>query len=137
MEEALTRDEHERDRLDRQHSQLVARSAAIDQSIARFDGELDLCFAAGKEELARKLVHRKLEAQRLGQHLAGRREALEQALAEHEARLDTNRGQLEGMRQKADQRLHDRKGREQRLPGTHLRHPLRGELHGPVGNGCR
>jgi len=101
MEEALGADEHRLRMLNQEQEQLLARSRELDQALHDIEEELDICFAAGKDELARPLVRRKLEAQRLGNQLARRRESLQQARAALEARLQDNRCQLENMRQKA------------------------------------
>ena len=101
MEEALGADEHRLRMLNHEQEQLLARTRELDQALHGIEEELDICFAADKDELARPLVRRKLEAQRLGNHLSRRRESLQQARTALEARLHENRCRLENLRQKA------------------------------------
>lgn len=76
-------------------SELVARCAEL-------DGELDLCFARKKSELARTLVRRKLEAERLIARLDSRQKDGEAGLEQARADLEQRRHALEGLRQKAE-----------------------------------
>lgn len=79
-----------------------ARQARLGERLAEIEEELDLCFSSGKETLARGLVKRKLETQRLGKQLAAREEALQNSLARRQATLAENRAALDSLRQKAE-----------------------------------
>jgi phage shock protein A len=81
---------------------LAARKSEVDGSLAGIDEELDLCFASNKDDLARSLIRRKLEAERLAKSLGSRHAASEKCLVEQRAILDENRATLEGLRQKAE-----------------------------------
>lgn len=102
MEAALEEDERARRRLDRQHSQGLARQAELARSAENATQELDVCLEAGNEKLARTLVRRRLEAERLHAAVGRRLDELAEALAGLDARLDENRARLEAMRQKAE-----------------------------------
>ncbi len=102
MEEELARDEHRRKVLAQEHERLNADQAELDRAARETEEELDICFAAEKEELARVLVKRKLEAEQLGKQLARRQDSLREALAAINARLDENRARVENMRQKCE-----------------------------------
>jgi phage shock protein A len=102
MEEDLARDEQRIKLLDHEHGELIARQTGIEQSLAEIGEELDVCFASGKDELARALIRRRLEAQRCLRLLGGKRTALQDTLAGLRARVGENRTQLESMRQKAE-----------------------------------
>lgn len=102
MEEEQAADEKRLQCLLREAGQLSARRDERNRALAALEGELDLCFAAGKDELARALVKRKLETTRAAQALAGRREALEAGRADLEARIRENRARLEHIRQQAE-----------------------------------
>lgn len=102
MEAALDDEERRRRRLDRAHTALVARRAELGRGIDGMTHELDLCLDAGNESLARGLVRRRLEAERLQAVLARRAEETATALAELDARLDDRRARLEATRQKAE-----------------------------------
>jgi phage shock protein A len=83
-------------------SEYRARRERLEERLAEIEDELDLCFSSGKDELARGLVKRKLETQRLGKHLAVRQDELQQALARRHATLAENRAALDSLRQKAE-----------------------------------
>lgn len=102
MEESLARDEQHLKVLKHEQGQLVTRTRDLDQSLNDIEEELDICFISDKEDLARALIRRKLEAQRLNKHLLRRHETLQATLSGLNARLAENRSQLESLRQKAE-----------------------------------
>lgn len=108
MEEALARDEQRIKLLTHEQAQLGRRGQELEQSLSDIEEELDLCFGSGKEELARALVRRKLEAQRFQKHLDRKQESLQRTLAEAQSQLTEQRTQLEAMRQKAELLTEDR-----------------------------
>lgn len=81
---------------------LASRKTEIDSKLAQMDEELDLCFASQKHELARSLIRKKLEAQRLSHRLGSKHRAAGKFLAEQRAMLGENQATLEGLRQKAE-----------------------------------
>ena len=96
-----------------EQSALIRRKNEIEDSLAGFDAELDLCFESEKDDLARGLVRKKLEAERILKHLASKHAANEQHLEKQRKLLDENSATLESLRQKADllaQRNPDRDG---------------------------
>jgi len=110
MEEALTGDERRIKLLVHEQGELNARAQGIEQTLADIDEELDLCFASDKDDLARALIRRKLEAQRTQKQLRRSRETLARTLTGLSQRLEERRGQLEGMRQKLALLAEDRDG---------------------------
>lgn len=102
MEEELARQEQRIKWLRHERELVIAREGELKSAPAEIDEQLDLCFADGNEELARKLTRRKLQTQRLAQRLSAKREIADKALADNEANLAENRERLEGMRQKAE-----------------------------------
>jgi phage shock protein A len=102
METELAGDEQRIRALSHELGQLSTRLADLDRSLGEIEEELDVCFGAGKDDLARALVRRRLEAQRLRKLLERKRETLTQTLAGLEARVEDNRLRLEAMRQKAE-----------------------------------
>ena len=92
---------------DAAHAQLGAEEARLAQAIAdgqtrlaQLDDELSLCLGAGKDELARDLVRRKLEAASHEAALLQRQQSLRERLAlvanralEHRQRLEKLRAQ--------------------------------------------
>jgi phage shock protein A len=81
---------------------LAQRRGDIESSISEQDHQLDLCFETGNEHLARSLIRRKLESERLLKHLGSRFDAIGQRLDDQRKRLDENRLALDGLRQKAE-----------------------------------
>lgn len=85
-----------------EREQIEARQQQIEKSLVEIESQLDVCFAAGKADLARNLIRRRLENQRFSGLLAARRDGTEKELAASHRRLDENRVRLESMRQKAE-----------------------------------
>ncbi len=81
---------------------LDARLAELEAQVSRVAEELDICFAAGKDDLARALIKRRLEAARLRDFLRAKRADLERQTAGLESRIGENAARLEAMRQKAE-----------------------------------
>ncbi len=72
------------------------------ESLASLDEELDICFVAGEEALARGLVRRKLEAQKRAQTFGRQHASAEKSRIELESALESNRARLNAMREKLD-----------------------------------
>ena len=81
---------------------LATRKSEVDGKLAEIDDELDLCFASKKDDLAKGLIKKKLEAERLSKRLGTKHSAGDKYLTEQRAMLDDNRATLEGLRQKAE-----------------------------------
>ena len=102
MEEELARSEQRIRCLQQEQQQLSVKEDDIEQAVSSLDEEMDICFASGKEELARKLVKRKLEAQLQLKHVAARHRAGGNTLAELQSAVTEHHAQLDIMRQKAE-----------------------------------
>lgn len=81
--------------------QVEARLAELSEASAAHDAELDLCFQANEETLARNLLRRRLETRRLDRHLRQVRARLDEVQAEESAVLEGCRRRLEALRQRA------------------------------------
>ena len=81
---------------------LQARKIELGDKLVEFGQELDLCFASKKDELARGLIRKKLETQRLLKRLNADEQANDKFLAEQRAQLEENRAALESLKQKAE-----------------------------------
>jgi len=81
---------------------LAVRKSELENALAEIDEQLDLCFESGKDDLAKTLIRKKLEAARLLQRLNAKHAANEKYLTDQGAMLDENRSTLEGLRQKAE-----------------------------------
>lgn len=102
MEEALAGDERQAKILQHELGQFDSRTQDIEQKLAEIANELEVCFDAGKDDLARVLIRRRLEAQRYQKFLSRKRVTLIDSIDTLNARLDEQRTQLDSMRQKAE-----------------------------------
>ncbi len=102
MEDALARDEQRLKHLHADRAQMTNRLDELQTSLTRLDEELDVCFAADKDDLAKGVIRRQLETHKLGAILARRKATIEEELGDLDARTVENRGRLESMRQKAE-----------------------------------
>jgi phage shock protein A len=102
MEEALAREEQRSKVLQHEQRQLINRETDLKQSLHDIEEELDTCFEAGNDDLARACIKRRLETQRFGKNTSRKRAALEETLDDLNLRVRENQAQLESMRQKAE-----------------------------------
>jgi phage shock protein A len=102
MDEELARAEQHAKRLGLERDELIGRREKLESSLGDLEAQLDVCFASANEALARRLVKRKLEAERFGKHLAERLDANGKALAAQQTTLAEQREQLDVLRQKAE-----------------------------------
>jgi phage shock protein A len=94
-EQRLALIEHEIARLDQQVQQL-------EQKVVNFDEELDLCFTANKDELARDLIKRKLEATARLENANNQCSDLQETAQALTIRIEEYRVQLEVTKQKLE-----------------------------------
>ena len=87
--------EHERDTLAERHRR-------VHSVLAELGEQLDVCFTDGNDELARKVLKRRLETERLDQHVTDRRTAVDRDLVQSRSRADEQREHLDVRRQKAE-----------------------------------
>jgi phage shock protein A len=87
--------------LELEHEHTRRQMGEMQSSLSRIAGELDLCFAADSSNLVRILLRRRLEGERLVQHLGQRLSRQSADIVQRRSALDEQRQRLEGMRQKA------------------------------------
>jgi phage shock protein A len=85
-----------------EQSALRARRQEVVTSAAPFEEQLDLCFRSGKDDLARGIIRRKLEAESLVKRLDGKLDTNARFLDQQRKLLDENHATLESLRQKAE-----------------------------------
>lgn len=102
MEEEVERAEQHASRLEQEIEHMARRREKLGPALTELDAEIGLCFESGNEALARKLVRRKLQAERFEQHLADRLETARRALAARRATLLEQRERLDVVRQQAE-----------------------------------
>ena len=81
---------------------LSVRKSELENSIGEIKSQLDLCFESKKDGLAKGLIRKKLEAERLSRRLDAKHLADQKYLDEQQTMLDENQATLESLRQKAE-----------------------------------
>lgn len=102
MDAALGEDRRRARRLAHEHARLAARVRDGDEALARIAAELDLCFDAGQDDLARRLLKKRLEHERSRTATARRAGAMAEDLERLRQSIDDNQARLDAMREKAD-----------------------------------
>lgn len=102
MDDELMRTEQRVRALEHERGTLADRHRKVQAVLVELGEQLDVCLADGNEELARKVLKRRLETERLDRHIAERRTAVDKQLVERRAAADAQREQLDVMRQKAE-----------------------------------
>jgi phage shock protein A len=102
MEEVLTEDEQTIQRLSQQHQQLKQRETDCQQSLNTIEEQLDICFNAQQNDLARLQIKRKLELQQLAKRLSRDHVAMQEKLEKSTTELEAKRLQLNSLRQQAE-----------------------------------
>ena len=102
MEEDLGRERKNLDALRARLQQIAARDAEIEHVLTDIEEKLDICFEAGKDDLSRALIRRRLESQAQRSLLSRNRSRLEERLARLQSCVGEHSAQLEAMRQKAE-----------------------------------
>jgi phage shock protein A len=102
MEDDLSEAElHQRQTLN-ERDELKVRRSELEQSLTEIDEELDICFESDEDELARDLIRRKLQTQRLSKRVTARFSTAEKDVHLQQKSLQENLATLESMRQKAE-----------------------------------
>lgn len=101
MEEALAADGHRRTLLEQELERLGERDKELQQTLAGIAEELDLCFGADNEALARPLIRRRIETERLQRRLQLHRDKIAKERDTLTRQLAERHGRLQDLRQKA------------------------------------
>jgi len=81
---------------------LSIRRNELQSATDDFNDQLDLCFESDKDDLAKALIRKKLEAERILKQLVSKNEANERYLEEQRKLLNENRSTLDSLKQKAE-----------------------------------
>jgi phage shock protein A len=81
---------------------LSVRTSELQDAVSEIDAQLDLCFESKKDGLAKNLIKKKLEAERLLKRLNAQHIANEKYLDEQRTMFNDNGTALESLRQKAE-----------------------------------
>lgn len=84
-----------------ERQRLAARASQCEATQARIAGELELCFQAGNEPLARVLLRRRLQSERLQRQLAQQLESLQAGIVEQRRGLEERCRRLDELRDQA------------------------------------
>jgi phage shock protein A len=102
MEEELARDEQQARRLEDEQQQQTSRLSDIERTLREIDEQLDLCFRSDREDLARTLIRRRLEAEQSQRLATDRQESTSRTLTGLRSRLAGNRQRLAEVRRRAE-----------------------------------
>jgi chromosome segregation ATPase len=102
MEERIARAEEQARRLELERHGLGARRRKLAVSLTELDTQLGVAFDSGNEALARRIVRRKLETEKIGERLTERVEALENDIDRRQSSLAEQRERLDVLRQRAE-----------------------------------
>ncbi len=81
---------------------LSVRRNELENAITEIKAQLDLCFESEKDDLAKNLIRKRLEAERLLKRLNAKHDANAKYLDEQRTMLDENSATLASLRQKAE-----------------------------------
>lgn len=102
MTEAIANDERRLALLEHELNQQAYQNKELDQALDRIRQELDVCFDAEQEDLARSLIRRRLETQRLADQLQGKQRSIKTRANGLKQRVEENRSRLKSMEQKLE-----------------------------------
>lgn len=102
MRDALAADRQQLRAMHAELAQTQARSEDARRALAVIAEELDTCFEAGREDLARAAVRRRLETTRLAELLARRGAGIEQSVTALERRCEDNAARLADLESRAE-----------------------------------
>ena len=81
---------------------LTQRKGELEGAVTEYEAQLDLCFESDKDDLARNIIRKKLETERLLNRLSTKHAANSKYLGEQRTALEQNRETLESLQQKAE-----------------------------------
>lgn len=102
MEDDLVKTEQRINLCAHDQDALTVRKGELEDAVSEFEAKLDLCFESDKDDLAKTLIRKKLETERLLKRLKTKHVANAKYLAEQETMLERNNTTLESLRQKAE-----------------------------------
>lgn len=111
MEFDLQQDEQSLALLQHEADQLSMSVEEYESKLTGFDEELDICFIAKKDDLARDLIRRKLEAEAARNNAEKQLQEITARTEKLQHRIDQHRQQLDNMRQKLDLLVDDHNDR--------------------------
>jgi len=101
MEEELLADQQCEKRWQLNLECLQSKRSNLEKTLTSIGEELDICFAANREELARNLIKRRLETERCLERLVQQSKTMDKSLSDLRTRLRDQQERLEMLQQKA------------------------------------
>ena len=102
MEDDLARTEQRFNLCAHDQDALTVRKGELEDVVIEFEAKLDLCFESDKDDLAKTLIRKKLETERLLLRLKTKHATNAKYLTEQETMFEQNSSTLESLRQKAE-----------------------------------
>jgi len=102
MDLDITSNNQELNHLLAQNKELQHQQHGINKKIITLDEEMELCFQADNQDLAKSLVRRKLEAKRYYEFLEQQQQRRNETVTTLEQRISENSARLQSMQQKLE-----------------------------------
>ena len=102
MQFELQQDEQRLALLEHEDDALLDFATQASQQLVEFDDELDICFSAKKDDLARDLIRRKLDVEKQLHATEQQKKVNQGSLKKLRQRINENREALDSMQQKLD-----------------------------------
>ena len=121
MEFDLQQDEQALALLQHEAAQLLVTIDEFLSKITAFDEELDICFGAKKDDFARDLIKRKLEAENIRANAEKQLAAVDNNIEKLQQRISDHHQQLDNMKQKLDLLVDENKPSSPYTPTSNIR----------------
>ena len=121
MEFALQQDEQALSLLQHDAEQLLGLLDELPLKIAAFDEELDICFEANKDALARDLIRRKLAAENKRTSVEKQLTTVDNKIEKLQQRISDHHQQLDNMKQKLDLLVDENNTSSTQVPTNSIR----------------
>lgn len=102
MQENVLEQEKQVKLTDQELTQIASRLTELEHALEELRDELDICFDSDNDTLAKVLLKRKLEAERMQKLLQRKQDALTRQRQELARHIQENRARLTSMQQKAE-----------------------------------
>jgi len=121
MEFDLQQDEQALALLQHEAAQLLTAIDELLLKVSAFDEELDICFGAKKDDLARDLIRRKLEAEKSRTNAEKQLATIDNKIEESQQRISDHHQQFDNMKQKLDLLVDENKATSVQTPTNNIR----------------
>lgn len=102
MEQELSQEQQLLRKTQRDAEAIATRVQDIESTLKEIESQLGVCFDSAKEDLARRLIKKRLELENLHKQIARKKALVDENLARRLEGFEENRSRLEEIRQKAE-----------------------------------